>query len=150
VLEAALALLAIPWGLLWLAAALSTICLALGGEREAAPTIATLVERSRGASGWELVARAQRLVHEAMPEYGLCNGFDSPSMALARGRGICWHRALVLRAVLRTHGVDAEPVHAFLNRFEDGLWARSGSYLVGAGLFVIAHVTHGVWSLAPG
>jgi hypothetical protein len=42
-------------------------------------------------------------------------------MALARGRGICWHRVLVLRTVLRAHGVDAEPVHAFLNRFEDGL-----------------------------
>ncbi|MBK8261251.1 MAG: hypothetical protein IPK80_07895 [Nannocystis sp.] len=55
---------------------------------------------------------AQRAVHDAMPDYGFCNGFDPPLLALEQGRGACWQRALVLRALLRRRHIEARAVHA--------------------------------------
>lgn len=118
---AGLVLVGIPLALLWLAAGFSVLCLAFSPVPRGALTVEQLVQRCEGLSGWALVERAQREVHAAMPGYGFCNGFDTPRQALARRRGICWHRAAVLASVLRAHGIEVRPVHAFLNRFETGL-----------------------------
>jgi len=118
---AGLVLVGVPLALLWLAAGFSVLCLAFSPGPGGALTVEQLVQRCEGLSGWALVERAQREVHAAMPGYGFCNGFDTPRQALARRRGICWHRAAVLASVLRAHGIEVRPVHAFLNRFEGGL-----------------------------
>ncbi len=118
---AGLVLVGIPLALLWLAAGFSVLCLAFSPGPGGALTVEQLVQRCEGLSGWALVERAQREVHAAMPGYGFCNGFDTPRQALARRRGICWHRAAVLASVLRAHRIEVRPVHAFLNRFEGGL-----------------------------
>ncbi|MEZ4449916.1 MAG: transglutaminase domain-containing protein [Nannocystaceae bacterium] len=104
--------------LLLIAAAFSTIAAAILGAPAEAPTIDALVARAVGLRGWDQVAQVQRDVHAAMPEYGFDNAFDTPRQALARGRGYCWQRASVLRIALRRLGVEADRVHAFLNRFE--------------------------------
>lgn len=118
---ALLVLAGIPLVLLWLAAGFSVLCLAFARTPEGALTVEQLAHRCEGLTGWALVERAQREVHAAMPGYGFCNGFDTPRQALGRRRGICWHRAAVLASVLRAHGIEVRPVHAFLNRFETGL-----------------------------
>lgn len=111
----------LPLFLLWLASVFSVLCAAFSREPWRPATIDELVARCRAVGGWELVLLAQREVHAAMPDDGYCNGFDTPPMALARGRGACWQRALVLRAVLRACGIETRVVHAFLTRFESGL-----------------------------
>ncbi len=110
-----------PLALLWLAAVFSVLCLSRAPELDDDNTVERIVERCQGSSGWTLVSRAQREVHEAMPDYAFCNGFDTPRLALARRRGICWHRAFILRAVLDARGVRSRVVHAFVNEFDDGL-----------------------------
>lgn len=105
-------------GLLLLACTFSVVCLAFQGMPPRSMSVEEMVALCRGLRGWTLVERAQHAVHAAMPDYGYCNGFDLPRLALARGRGYCWHRASVLRQVLRALGVEVRMVHAWLNRFE--------------------------------
>ena len=69
------------------------------------------ISRTTGATGWDLVAQAQQLVHERMA-YSYDNSFDRPVTALAKGRGYCWQQASVLRLVLRRLGFDCWLVYA--------------------------------------
>ncbi|MCA9704654.1 MAG: hypothetical protein KDK70_02255 [Myxococcales bacterium] len=114
--------------LLLIACAFSLVGLAASGVPRDPPSLASLVEACREHQGWALVRCAQQRVRAAIPRYGFCNGFDTPSMALRRGRGYCWHRARVLAEVLRGLEVEAELVTALLCRFEHGIsghvWLR--------------------------
>jgi hypothetical protein len=117
----ALALVTVLWGALLLAAATFSVACHFGRRpRRDPPTLTGLDAALEGLAGWPLVEAAQRAVHTAMPEYGFCNGFDPPLLALERGRGASWQRALVLRALLRRRGIEARPVCAFLTRFAGG------------------------------
>jgi hypothetical protein len=77
--------------------------------------------RESGLTGWELVEYAQKLVAHEMPEYGYCNSFDFPAKAFKRGRGYCWQRSGALKLILEDLGFIVWTVHAFVNRFPNGL-----------------------------
>jgi transglutaminase-like putative cysteine protease len=81
-----------------------------------------------GKSGAVLVEAARALVADRM-QYCRRNSFDSPARAFQRGYGYCTQQAYALADLLARLGIEAKVVHAFRNRFPDGMvgghaWVR--------------------------
>ena len=84
--------------------------------------------RGTGKTGAELTEAARALVAERM-QYCRRNSFDSPAKAFQRGYGYCTQQAYALTDLLTRLGIEARPVYAFRNRFQDGIvgghtWVR--------------------------
>ncbi len=83
--------------------------------------------RRSGATGWDLVEQARRLVGERMA-YCRRNSFDWAPRAFSRGYGYCQQRAYALKELLERLGFRAEVVQSVRTRFPDGVgghaWIR--------------------------
>jgi transglutaminase-like putative cysteine protease len=76
--------------------------------------------RQGGATGWELAARATRLVHDRFTTYSVLHPWESPGTAFAHGRGFCTQYNGALAVLLRRLGFDAWLVYAARVHFDDG------------------------------
>lgn len=76
-----------------------------------------------GASGWPLVAAAQRLVHERFRDYSCLYWWESPRVAFARRRGYCVQYNGALATLLDALEVECRLVHAFrVSVADDPAW----------------------------
>jgi transglutaminase-like putative cysteine protease len=75
--------------------------------------------RLTGLSGWDLVDFATRLVSARFSTYSVLHPWDSPAVALQRGRGFCIQYNGALALLLRTLGFRATLVYARRVRFDD-------------------------------
>ena len=76
--------------------------------------------KETGMTDWELVEAARALVAERM-KYSRRNSFDPAGKAFERGYGYCLQYAYALTSILTKLGFEAKVVHAFQNRFPDGM-----------------------------
>ena len=79
-------------------------------------------------SGWDLAEGARALVADRM-DYSRRNSYDSASRAFERGYGYCQQQSYALVELLSALGIDSKVVHAYQNRFPDGVvtphaWVR--------------------------
>ncbi|MGJ6980197.1 hypothetical protein ACSDQ9_06655 [Aestuariimicrobium soli] len=82
--------------------------------------------RSSGLEGWELVDRANDLVHGAYDHYSAWHLWESPATSLAHGRGSSVQVNRVLAQVLTALGFEVELVHAARVRFGRHPWWHAG------------------------
>jgi hypothetical protein len=75
--------------------------------------------RSTGLSGWELVDFATCLVSARFSTYSVLHPWDSPVLALQRGRGFCVQYNGALALLLRRLGFRVTLVYARRVRFDD-------------------------------
>lgn len=98
------------------------------------PTRADLERRlaGSGATGWELVEAAQRLVHDGIRRYSCLRWWESPDRALERGAAYCVQYNGVLAELLRSAGVEARRVYATRVEVADDPTWRGGHVWVRA------------------
>jgi hypothetical protein len=72
-------------------------------------------------TGWEMVAFAQRLVHDNMA-YSYDNSLDMHVKAFERGRSYCWQQAKALQKILLVLGFQCYAVYAAKNEFPETLF----------------------------